>query len=140
MGTETEQVRSGFTLTNAAGPRVDDPVEATFGEGGYLAQKFDGYRPRPGQLSLSRAVLDAIASSDHLICEGPTGCHVAGQKLLRHDGELVSVEEVKVGDQLMGPDGKPRTVLRLARGHEAIVEVRAKGEEHADDQEEWAEE
>ena len=66
-------MRSGFTLTSAAGPRVDDPVEATFGEGGYLAQKFDGYKPRPGQVALSRAVLSAIATGDHLVCEGPTG-------------------------------------------------------------------
>lgn len=56
-----------------AGPRVDDPIEATFGESGYLSQKFDGYKPRPGQISLSRAVLSAIATGDHLICEGPTG-------------------------------------------------------------------
>lgn len=52
-----------------------------------------------------------------------TGCHVAGQKLLMYDGSLRLVEDVAVGDRLMGPDSEPRTVLSLARGEDEIVEV-----------------
>lgn len=122
MATETEQVRPR-TLVSSSGPRVDDPVDATFSTTGYLSEKFSGYSPRDGQIKLARAVHAAIVTGDHLICEGPTGCHVRGQQLLMFDGTLCNVESIVVGDKLMGPNGAPRTVLRLARGREEIVQV-----------------
>lgn len=46
----------------------------------------------------------------------PTGCHAAGERVMRADGTAVRVEDVKVGDHLMGADSRPREVLRLVRG------------------------
>lgn len=49
----------------------------------------------------------------------PTGagkCHGKGTKILMFDGSIKNVEDIKVGEQLMGPDSKPRNVLSLARG------------------------
>jgi hypothetical protein len=54
---------------------------------------------------------------------GPQGCHRKGQKVLMFDGTLLAVEDVKVGDQLMGPDSTPRTVLELHRGIDDMVEI-----------------
>ena len=54
---------------------------------------------------------------------GPSGCHRRGQKVLMYDGTLLAVEDVQVGDQLMGPDSTPRTVLELHRGTEAMIEI-----------------
>lgn len=54
----------------------------------------------------------------------PTGCHRAGQHVLMHDGTTRAVEDVQVGDLLMGPDGTPRTVLALARGTGPMLEIR----------------
>jgi len=54
----------------------------------------------------------------------PTGCHRAGQQLLMFDGSVKQVEEVVVGDLLMGPDSQPRAVLQLARGRGPMVEIR----------------
>ncbi len=54
----------------------------------------------------------------------PTGCHRAGQGLLLHDGTIKAVEDVQVGDRLMGPDSRPRMVLALARGTGAMTEIR----------------
>lgn len=54
----------------------------------------------------------------------PTGCHDKGQLILMHSGELRPVEDVAIGDKLMGPDGSPRTVLRLCRGHDEMFVVR----------------
>ncbi len=62
MGFETHQVH----------PETD-PVDAVFGPGGLLAEKFDGYKQRPGQVALSRAVFEAIEARDHLVAEGGTG-------------------------------------------------------------------
>lgn len=54
-------------------PSPDEFLACTFGEGGYLARRFDGYRPRPGQIALASAVADAIGVGDHLMAEGPCG-------------------------------------------------------------------
>lgn len=56
----------------------------------------------------------------------PTGggkCHRKGTKILMFDGTVKNVEDVIVGDQLMGPDSTPRNVLALGRGSEMMYEV-----------------
>jgi len=53
----------------------------------------------------------------------PTGCHAKGTLILMHDGSTKKVEDVVVGDRLMGPDSKPRTVLQLARGKEKMYQI-----------------
>jgi len=51
-------------------------------------------------------------------------CLGKGTKVLMYSGELKSVEDVKVGEQLMGDDSTPRNVLSLARGREEMYWVR----------------
>jgi len=51
-----------------------------------------------------------------LFCELPTGCHAKGQLIMLHDGSVVPVEDIKVGTQLMGMDGHPRSVLATIKG------------------------
>lgn len=53
----------------------------------------------------------------------PTGCHRAGQRVIMLDGSAKAVEDVRVGDKLLGPDSTPRTVLALCRGIGPMVEV-----------------
>src|SRR5262249_11293088 len=38
-----------------------------------------------------------------------------GTSVLRYDGQVLAVEDVQVGDLLMGPDSRPRRVLSVAR-------------------------
>ena len=54
----------------------------------------------------------------------PTGCHRAGQGILLCDGTVKRVEDVVVGDELLGPDSRPRRVRQLARGRGPMVEIR----------------
>ena len=54
---------------------------------------------------------------------GPPGCHAKGTNILMYDGRLKKVEDVKVGDLLMGPDSKPRTVLELAKNKQEMVKI-----------------
>lgn len=54
---------------------------------------------------------------------GPPGCHAKGQKILMFDGTLKNVEDIVVGDTLMGPDSKPRNVLELKRGKDLMYKV-----------------
>ncbi|HIP61755.1 MAG TPA: replicative DNA helicase, partial [Sulfurovum sp.] len=51
-------------------------------------------------------------------------CLGKGTKVLMYDGTLSSVEDVQVGDKLMGDDSTPRNVLSLARGQEDMYWVR----------------
>jgi len=57
-------------------------------------------------------------------------CHGKGTKILMFDGSIKNVEDVVIGDQLMGPDSKPRNVLSLTRGKEEMFKIKpTKGEE-----------
>ena len=47
----------------------------------------------------------------------PTGCHAKDTKVVMFDGSLKKVQDVKVGDLLMGPDSTPRTVQKLYSGY-----------------------
>jgi len=51
-------------------------------------------------------------------------CLGKGTKVVMFDGTLKRVEDVKVGDMLMGDDSTPRKVLSLARGREEMYWVR----------------
>lgn len=57
---------------------------------------------------------------------GPTGvgkCHGKGTPILMYDGTIKNVEDVQVGDLLMGDDSKPRKVLSLARGKDKMYRI-----------------
>lgn len=63
------------------------------------------------------------ADKSNVLMVGPQGCHRKGTKVLLYDGTLRAVEDVKVGDKIMGPDSTPRTVQKLHRGIEEMVEI-----------------
>ena len=56
----------------------------------------------------------------------PTGCHARGTLILMADGSTKAVEHISVGDQLMGPDSRPRTVLHLCRGRQPMYRITPK--------------
>src|SRR6186713_1678056 len=58
--------------------------------------------------------------------EMATGCHARGQMVIMFDGSMCRVEDVVVGDRLMGPDGEPRNVLRLCRGYSDMWKITPK--------------
>ena len=58
-----------------------------------------------------------------VIFDGEPGCHRKGQEILMFDGSIKKVEDITVGDQLMGPDSLPRKVLNLSIGNEEMVEI-----------------
>lgn len=50
-------------------------------------------------------------------------CHGKGTKILMADGTIKNVEDIKVGERLMGDDGTPRNVLSLAHGQEQMYKI-----------------
>jgi len=51
-------------------------------------------------------------------------CFSEGTRILMYSGEVKAVEDIQVGDVLMGDDSTPRNVLSLAHGREAMYWVR----------------
>ena len=50
-------------------------------------------------------------------------CNGLDTPIMMYDGTIKMVQDVKVGDQLMGDDSTPRNVLSLARGREMMYDV-----------------
>jgi superfamily II DNA or RNA helicase len=69
-----------------------------------------------------QAVIHAIQSGRSLLLS-PTACHPKGTKVLMFDGSEKCVEDVQVGDLLMGPDSTARTVLSLHTGFDEMYQV-----------------
>jgi uncharacterized protein YlzI (FlbEa/FlbD family) len=71
------------------------------------------------QVVVQHVVHDLFANHDHVA--GATlkvlaGCHAVDTGILMASGEVRRVQDVQVGDKLMGDDSTPRTVLQLVRG------------------------
>ena len=58
-----------------------------------------------------------------LIIYDEAGCHAAGTEIIMYDGSLKKVEDIKVGDILMGDDGTPRNVLELHSGVDQMYRI-----------------
>jgi len=56
----------------------------------------------------------------------PTGCHARGTRVVMYDGSTKAVEDVQIGDLLLGPDSAPRRVLRLISGSEPMYKITPK--------------
>jgi len=65
---------------------------------------------------------------------GPTGnakCLVPGTPILMFDGTIKKVEDIKIGDLLIGPDSKLRKVLSTTSGEEMMYDIiPVKGEKY----------
>jgi hypothetical protein len=54
---------------------------------------------------------------------GTGKCHAKDSPILMFDGSIKMVQNIEIGDLLMGDDSKPRTVLSLARGQDNLYNV-----------------
>lgn len=52
------------------------------------------------------------------------GCFAKDQPILMYDGSVKMSQDIEVGDELVGDDGKKRIVLHLTRGKDEMYEVR----------------
>lgn len=71
----------------------------------------------PDQERLLNAIIDPTAKVS--VVSG-TGCFGIDTPIMRADGTTALVQNVQVGDTLMGDDNTPRTVLELKRGQEKM--------------------
>lgn len=79
---------------------------------------------RPYQVEAKQAILSEWSEGRRkTLLVLPTGCHAQGEKVLLADGRSKKVEDVQVGDQLIGADGKTRNVLLLHRGESEMYRI-----------------
>lgn len=74
-------------------------------------------------------VLFGYRRQDLITIGGKAGqgkCLGKGTKVLMYDLSTKNVEDIVVGDKLMGPDGTPRNVLTISRGREQMYWIRQK--------------
>ena len=79
---------------------------------------------RPYQAEAKQAILSEWSEGRRkTLLVLPTGCHAKGEKVLLADGRSKKVEDVQVGDQLIGADGKTRNVLLFHRGESEMYRI-----------------
>jgi len=54
---------------------------------------------------------------------GSGKCMRKGTPIMLSDGSIKKIEDIKVGELLMGDDSKPRTVMSLARGRDKMYDI-----------------
>ena len=59
-------------------------------------------------------------NKEPITLSGYAGCLAYGTKILMFDGSYKEVQDIVIGDKLMGIDSTPRTVLELKRGREQM--------------------
>lgn len=76
-----------------------------------------------GEYDYQYETVDRLVKHRAMIAQCATGCHAAGQGIVMFDGSIKRVEEIVVGDLLMGVDSTPRRVLNLHRGSEEMFKI-----------------
>lgn len=59
------------------------------------------------------------------------GCFAKGTNVLMADGSIECIENIEVGNKVMGKDGRPREVIKLPRGRETMYSVVQKSQHRA---------
>ncbi|KAK6455807.1 vacuolar H+-ATPase V1 sector, subunit A [Scheffersomyces xylosifermentans] len=78
----------------------------------------------PGAFGCGKTVisqsLSKFSNSDVIIY---VGCFAKGTQVLMADGEDKNIEDITIGEQVLGKDGLPREVVALPRGRELMYDV-----------------
>lgn len=127
---------------------LDHFEEHTFWKRGYISEAIDdilmGYRVSTKGLKnfgwLSNLYSVAIGKNEsaavgkkaiEIDFEEAGKCFAKGTRFVMFDGSIKNVEDIIVGDILMGPDSKPRTVLATKQGRDEMFKITpGNGESH----------
>lgn len=77
----------------------------------------------PFKVSKLHDCIPSISKGQCWLIGAETGCLGIHTKIIMYDGSLKNVEDIVIGDQLMGIDSTPRNVLSLHRGIEMMYDV-----------------
>lgn len=77
---------------------------------------------------LGQLVTNPSAIGSAIAIHGPPGtgkCMVVDTPILMYNGDIKMVQDIVVGDELMGDDSSPRTVISLGSGQDDLYEVKS---------------
>ena len=117
-----------FLNMNADGffePRLVDTVLEI--KSGFKVKK-DGQFTDDGWQSVVKGILADKPSKIRgdrvdLLIYDESGCHAPGTEVIMANGHLKKVEDIVVGDLVMGDDGTPRKVLELHHGFQQMYKI-----------------
>lgn len=75
---------------------------------------------------LGQWISNPSAMGTAIAINGPMGtgkCHTFDTPILMHDGSIKMVQDIVVGDKVMGDDSKSRNVLSLGRGEDELYDI-----------------
>lgn len=106
------------------GEPTPEPPEEEFWIPPYKVQNENHLRP--WQVASVSKIVTALNKTGCAIDGSDVGvgkCHSKGTKIRMYDGSLKNVEDIIIGDKLMGDDSTSRTVLSLANGLDSMYEI-----------------
>ena len=68
--------------------------------------------------------IEIIFSNEKVPSEGEAKCFKKGTKILLWNGDIKNIEDIVIGDQLIGDDGNIRNVINLVSGEDELYEVK----------------
>lgn len=74
-------------------------------------------------LTLFASFLDGSIREERFHIWTGSGCHAIDAPIMMADGSTKKVQDIQVGEQLMGDDSQPRNVLQLFRGYADMYEI-----------------
>jgi len=74
-------------------------------------------------LTLISSYLDGYARDQKFVLWTGTGCHARDEKIRMYDGSVRKVQNINLGDKIMGDDGHSRTVETLFRGAQSMYKI-----------------
>lgn len=88
-----------------------------------LALKSTSLRIYPNYVNVDWTVNEGYDKNDPRTYTSTMGCHAEDTPIIMADGTRKMVQDVKVGDELIGVDGQTRVVESLIRGNDKLFKV-----------------
>lgn len=71
----------------------------------------------------TKTFMDPEQGGSKIVVIGKPGCFAAGTKVLMFDGQVKNVEDIKVGEKVMGDDSAERNVLELCHDFDDMYKI-----------------
>lgn len=103
------------------------PYDATSPEAteieGFLSSVFTNDQVRRYMKDVMACAVDGGIRQEKFYILTGSGCHAKDTEIMMADGSLKLVQDIVVGDQLMGDDSTPRNVKELFRGQDTMMRI-----------------
>jgi hypothetical protein len=101
----------------------DSECENAKGMMRFISTIFTKQHVREYVLTLLSSFLNGNVREEKFHIWTGTGCHKKDTGIMMYDGSIKKVQDIKVGEQLMGDDSTPRTVKQLFRGYSDMYNI-----------------